>query len=102
MIEEYFLALDRDDSSRYSIYATAQIEPGPGDPDELYRMVMRRSDKKNLVFDAVFYPDRVDIQTPSGHTIEEIENHSVENSTQLSRILDSQTGDLEAAFQFGV
>ena len=64
-------------------------------------MGMRRPDKKNLVFDVVFYPDRVDIQTVSGHTIEEIENESVENSAQLSQILDSQSEDLEAAFQFG-
>lgn len=101
MIEEYFLALDRDDSSQYSIYATAQIEPGPGDPDELYRMVMKRSNKKNLVFDAVFYPDRVDIQTVGGHTIEEIKNERIGSSNELSRVLDSQKRDLESAFQFG-
>jgi hypothetical protein len=61
MIQEYFLELDRGDYD-YSINDTAQIEPTHAeDPDELYRM-----SGGGVEFDAVFYPDRVEIMTAEG------------------------------------
>lgn len=86
MIHEHFHTLDRDDDSRYFIEQTAQIEPcAADDPDELYRMRMERPQQQDLVFDAVFYPDRVDIQTVAGHTVGEIKGTVSNLEDELDR-----------------
>lgn len=90
MIEEHFLSLDRNDKCPYEIAESAQIEPGsPEDPDELMRMVRHKPNGDHLIFDAVFFPDHVQIQTVGGGHIADILNDSVESDKELYQKLES-------------
>ena len=63
MLQKYFLELHESNKTPYRLIDDTQIEPaGPEDPDELYRMQMRRPDGPSVVFDVVFFPDRAEIQ----------------------------------------
>lgn len=84
MIQEHFLSLDRNDKCPYEILDTAQIEPtSPTDPDELYRMKKYSPSGRGEEFDAVFYPDRVEIQdTEMGVRIWEVPDDGTVDSPQ--------------------
>lgn len=96
MIQEYFLELDRGDYD-YSIDDTAQIEPlGADDPDELYRM-----SGGGVEFDAVFYPDRVEIMTSEGFVrVDTIKD--IGSTEELRGRLDSLKRHIHSARQHGV
>jgi len=90
MIEEHFLALDRNDKCPYNIEDSAQIEPThPEDPDEIFRMTRKRSDDYDLVFDAIFFPDCVGIFTVGGGKISDIKNDEVSSPRELFDHLES-------------
>lgn len=96
MIQEHFLELDRGDYD-YSINDTAQIEPTHSeDPDELYRM-----SGGGVEFDAVFYPDRVEIMTSEGFVrVDSIKD--IGSTEELRGRLDSLKRHLRDARQHGM
>ena len=90
MIEEHFNKIARDSSNWYEIEDTAQIEPASArDPQELYRM-----SRGDVTFDAVFYPDRVEIQdTGMGALIQEITNDRSREAVE--QLLDNAVHQLQ-------
>jgi len=91
MIQELFLQLDDDSTSPYNIRATAQIEPGPKDPEELYRIHKNVwASGQDLKFDAVFYPNHVEILSAEGSVeIGRFTDDTYSRSEDLERYLDS-------------
>lgn len=96
MIQEHFLDLDRGNYN-YSINDTAQIEPtDASDPDELYRM-----SGGGVEFDAVFYPDRVEIMTSEGFVRVGVIK-DVSSTEELRKRLDSLKRHLHGAQDHGM
>lgn len=91
MLQSYFLDLHESNKTPYRLIDDAQIEPaGPEDPDELYRMQLRRPDGPSVVFDVVFYPDRAEIQGKGfGVWIGEIRESEVQSPVGVAKKLQS-------------
>ncbi len=91
MLQKYFLELHESNKTPYRLIDDTQIEPaGPEDPDELYRMQMRRPDGPSVVFDVVFFPDRAEIQGKElGVWIGEIKKTEVESALDVAKRLQS-------------
>lgn len=96
MLQEHFLNLDKRDYT-YSIDDTAQIEPlDADDPDELYRMSSQGTE-----FDAVFYPDRVEIMTAEGFIRVDVIKE-IGSTEELRKRLDSIKSNLRDARDHGM
>jgi len=91
MLQKYFFELHESNKTPYRLIDDTQIEPaGPEDPDELYRMQMRRPDGPSVVFDVVFFPDRAEIQGKElGVWIGEIKKTEVESALDVAKRLQS-------------
>jgi hypothetical protein len=91
MLQKYFLDLHESNKTPYRLINDAQIEPGGAeDPDELYRMQLRRPDGPSAVFDVIFFPDRAEIQGKKmGVRIGEIKKTEVENAVDVAKKLRS-------------
>jgi hypothetical protein len=90
MIAAHFNEIAREDSNWFKIEDTAQIEPADArDPHEIYRM-----SHDNVEFDAVFYPDRVEIQdTDFGVLVQEITNDRSKKA--VKQLLDNAVHHLQ-------
>lgn len=90
-MQQHFLTLDESDKPPYELKSEAQIEPvHPEDPEEIYRMRLKRHDGFDAMFDAVFFPDRVEIRGKDDNILlGEIPNEKVNDPVDLAKRLNA-------------
>lgn len=89
-MQNHFLDLVESDKTPYHLKSDAQIEPTSAeDPEEIYRIRLKRHDGYDAIFDAVFYPDRAEVLSKKGSIlIGEIPNEEIDDAVDLAKALD--------------